>query len=101
VLPFHATCREAAVPVACYPRGWDSVSFYLGRTDVRIYPKEQRHRMIADLHRQRRTLLFVRSGRDVEELLRALPETVEFAPERQGQGGEVVVGWVRVRPRPK
>lgn len=93
--------RDAAgtVPVACYPRGFESVSFYLRRGDVRIYEAGQRSRLIADLHRQRYTLLFVRSGRPVEELLRDLPETVAFEPERQGGG--VVVGWVRLRGQPR
>jgi dolichol-phosphate mannosyltransferase len=88
--------RDAGpVPVACYPHGFESVSFYLRRGDIRIYEAGQRSRLIADLHRQRRTLLFVRSGRPVKALLRALPDTVAFEPERQA--GVVVVGWVRVR----
>src|SRR5262249_13404061 len=72
--------RDAAggEAVACYPRGWESVSFYL-RREAHVYPAGEADRLIADLHR-RRTLLFVRSGRAAEDLLRRLPPTVEFAP---------------------
>ena len=94
VMAYREECAGGGVPVACYPRGWESVSFYLRRR-VRIYPQAQKGRLFADLHRQRRTLLFVRSGRDLEDLLRELPETVEFAPERHNVG--VVIGWVRPR----
>src|SRR5262249_15855848 len=52
--------RDAAggEAVACYPRGWESVSFYL-RREAHVYPAGEADRLIADLHRRRRTLLFV------------------------------------------
>src|SRR5206468_2251701 len=59
------------VPIACYPRSWDSVGFYL-RRPIRVYSSEQRGQLIADLQRARRTLLFVHAGRDAKELLRDL-----------------------------
>jgi len=34
VQPYAERCRDIRVPVVCYPRCWDSVSFYLGREDV-------------------------------------------------------------------
>ncbi len=87
-------CRDtcpAGVPVACYPRGWDSVGYYLGRADVRVYSADQKSQLIGDLQRSPRTLLFLRSGPAAEDLLRELPVTVRFVPERHS--GSVVVGW--------
>src|SRR5205823_9542101 len=44
------SCHAGAdVPIACYPRSWDSVGFYL-RRPVRIYSSEQRDQLLADLH---------------------------------------------------
>jgi hypothetical protein len=90
----RAECAGDDVPVACYPRSWDSVGFYL-RRPVRVYSAEQRSQLIADLHREGRTLLFVRSGPVAEQLLRDLPPSLEFAPWRRS--GPVLVGWVQLR----
>jgi dolichol-phosphate mannosyltransferase len=68
------------VPVACYPHGWDSVSFYLGRDDVRVYAANDRARLFADLRARPTTLLFVKSERYLKDLLRDLPASLEFVP---------------------
>jgi dolichol-phosphate mannosyltransferase len=93
------TCVEACaagaeVPIACYPRSWDSVAFYL-RRPVRVYSAEQKAQFIADLLRSQRTLLFVHAGRDAQELLRDLPPSLEFTLEQRS--GPVLAGWVRPR----
>jgi 4-amino-4-deoxy-L-arabinose transferase-like glycosyltransferase len=82
------------VPIACYPRGWDSISFYLRRDDVRIYSPEQRTQLLDDLQSRPRTLLFLKAGRTADEFLRHLPDTMAFAPRRST--GSVIVGWVYV-----
>ncbi|HXG11479.1 MAG TPA: glycosyltransferase [Gemmataceae bacterium] len=95
VRPHAELCADPAVVVACYPRRWDSVSFYLGRSDVRVYTADQRAALVADLRRRPGTLLFVKPGPALDELLRAMPEGLEYVP--RGRQGTVRVGWVRSR----
>jgi hypothetical protein len=87
--------RELAreMPVACYPKRWDSVSFYLQR-DVVVYGPERRRELVADLQSGQGTLLFVKNGRDFEEVRQALPRGWEFVP-RGRQGWNVVAGVVQ------
>jgi dolichol-phosphate mannosyltransferase len=85
----------ADVPVLCYPRRWDSVSYYLGRSDVRVFPRERRPQLIAELRARPKTLLIVKSDRSLKELLRDLPASLEFTP--RGRRGNVTVGLVRPR----
>ena len=82
--------------VVCYPQRWDSVSFYLPRAEVRVYNTEQRRELLADLRSRPRILLLVKSGRVLEELLRELPDSVEFVAH--GRPGAIAAGWVRPRP---
>ena len=86
-------CADADTPIACYPRSWDSVSFYLQR-DVRIYSHDQRAEFLEMLSRQTETLVFLRAGRDGNAILDALPPTRVFTLERRV--GSVLIG--RVRP---
>jgi dolichol-phosphate mannosyltransferase len=95
IRPHVELCRDPQVPVLCYPRRWDSVSFYLNRSDVRAYTRDRRHHLIADLHAQPQALVFVKSDHSYKELLRDLPATLEFVP--QGRKGNVTVGLVRHR----
>jgi dolichol-phosphate mannosyltransferase len=87
------------LPVICYPQRWDSVSFYLPHADVRVYTLEQRRQLLADLRGLPRTLLVVKSGKVLEDLLRELPDSVEFVT--RGRPGVVTTGWVRPRQEPR
>jgi dolichol-phosphate mannosyltransferase len=87
--------RGAGLAVVCFPQRWDSVSFYLPRADVRAYGPNQWHELMADLRSRPRTLLLVKSGPVLRELLRDLPDSVEFEP--RGRPGAVTAGWVRLR----
>jgi 4-amino-4-deoxy-L-arabinose transferase-like glycosyltransferase len=86
------------LPVVCYPQRWDSVSFYLPHADVRVYTLEQRRQLLVDLRSQPRTLLLVKSGKVLEDLLRELPDSVEFVA--RGRPGAVTAGWIRPRLEP-
>ncbi len=86
------------LPVVCYPQRWDSVSFYLPRADVRVYTLEQRRQMLADLRSRPRTLLLVKSGKVLDDLLRELSDSIEFVAH--GRPGVVTAGWVRPRREP-
>jgi dolichol-phosphate mannosyltransferase len=95
VRPHAELARDPEVSIVCYPRRWDSVSFYLGRDDVKVYAVEQRRQLIADLKTNTRTLAFIKAERPLEELLRDLPSSLEFVP--QGRQGGVAVGLIRPR----
>jgi hypothetical protein len=87
---------DRQLPVACYPHGWDSVSFYLGRNDVRVYTPGRRAQFIADLRARPRTLVFVKSEHYLQDLVRSLPPPLEFVPYPR-QGPIVTSGLVRRR----
>ena len=81
--------------MVCYPRRWDSVSFYLGR-EVACFAAGERDRLIARLL-NRETLLFVKNGPAFAEVIRAMPQDLQFVPCGR-QGGSVSVGMVKRRP---
>ncbi len=90
----NAAHREQ-IPVICYPHAWDSIRFYLGRQDVRTYGPDECDRLIADLQGVPETVVFVKSGPALDDLLRRLPASVEFVPTSRG---EIATAGV-VRPR--
>src|SRR5207245_3727805 len=53
--------EAAGIPVACYPRRWDSVSFYLDRLDVQVYAAAEQEDMHADLARHERVHVLVKN----------------------------------------
>jgi 4-amino-4-deoxy-L-arabinose transferase-like glycosyltransferase len=87
---------EAALPVVCYPRRWDSVSFYLRRDDVRVFASDELPELIEALRGCRETVVFVKSGAPLDALLAGLPPGMEFLTE--GRQGTLTVGRVRDRP---
>jgi hypothetical protein len=97
-LPSEADLAARDAAVVCYPQRWDSVSFYLPHADVRVYTREQRRQLLADLRSRPRTLLLVKSGKVFEDFLRELPESIEFVAH--GRSGIVTAGWVRPRLEP-
>jgi 4-amino-4-deoxy-L-arabinose transferase-like glycosyltransferase len=93
----HAEAYEqSAVPIVCYPRRWDSVSFYLRRSDVRAYAADELTALIADVQSFREGLLFVKNGRPgaspSSELLARLPPSLVFVP--LGRQGMLKVGRI-------
>jgi dolichol-phosphate mannosyltransferase len=99
VRPQRARTHDPLVPVVCYPRRWDSVSFYLLRDDVQVFRPERRAELVRRLHGSAETLVFVKSdtadARPLGDLLRDLPPWLEFVP--QGSPGIVTAGLVRRR----
>jgi dolichol-phosphate mannosyltransferase len=89
------TSEEAPLPVACYPHGWDSVAFYLPGHPIHVYGPQERSRLLDDLRNQPATLLVVKAGNELDELLAELPARMEFI--RQGRQGMWAVGQVRER----
>jgi 4-amino-4-deoxy-L-arabinose transferase-like glycosyltransferase len=98
VQPLAGLAQDPAVPVACYPRGWDSVCFYLRRNDVHVYTPDRRQALHTDLLREPTTLVFIKSGAPFRDFLGQLAPALEFTP--QGREGNVAVGLVRPRLDP-
>jgi dolichol-phosphate mannosyltransferase len=98
--------RAGDRPVVCYPHGWDSVTFYLRRRDVKVYGSDEKEKLIADLRAHPDTLLFVKSDDQADrsskqclsDLLRELPPSLEFVP--QGRPGIATAGTLRRRRLP-
>jgi dolichol-phosphate mannosyltransferase len=96
VRPLAETSADGPLPIVCYPRRWDSVNFYLRRNDVQVYAAGQLPQLVEALRARPETLVFVKSGAPLEELLADLPPGLEFVPH--GRQGTVTVGRVRFRP---
>jgi hypothetical protein len=97
VRPHGQCCAARNVPVVCYPRRWDSVSFYLRRDDVRVYTARQKGELIEQLRQAPDTLLIVKSERYLDDLLGQMPASLEFVP--QGRQGTVTLGVVQARTK--
>jgi 4-amino-4-deoxy-L-arabinose transferase-like glycosyltransferase len=81
--------------VICFPRRWDSVSFYLRRDDIRCYSSEQIAELHADLIGRPETVMILKPGEAFDLFLSTLPPTLEFEPS--GHAGLAITGWVRHR----
>jgi 4-amino-4-deoxy-L-arabinose transferase-like glycosyltransferase len=77
----------------CYPKRWDSVTFYLQRDDVRVFSADQRAALTAALQARPQTLMFVKT-RFLAEFQAALPSSHQFV-EIGRQGTTLTVGVVR------
>jgi dolichol-phosphate mannosyltransferase len=95
VRPNRSLSADSSLPVVCYPRGWDSVNFYLRRNDVGVYSTGRREALVADLRSHPQTLVFVKSDGYLKELRRALPASLEFI--ELGRQGMVTAGVVQRR----
>jgi 4-amino-4-deoxy-L-arabinose transferase-like glycosyltransferase len=91
----HAEARAGGVPVLCYPHGWDAVSFYLQRNDVRVFRRAQLDDMVSALERQPESLVVVKSDDSLHCFLKTLPPSLQFVP--CSERPPVAVGWVRKR----
>src|SRR5438034_6304016 len=88
--------HEGAEAVAfCYPKRWDSVTFYLRRDAVAVYTAAERDALVTELRTSGRALGFVKT-RYLEELRAALPDSLELTVcGRQG----ATLTTVLIRPR--
>jgi 4-amino-4-deoxy-L-arabinose transferase-like glycosyltransferase len=93
----HAVSPELPVgtlqeTVVCYPQRFDSVSFYLPASVVRAYGIDQRGELIDYLQDNPGTLVLVKSGPVLQQLLRELPPGMIFATRQRS--GAITVGRV-------
>ena len=85
-----AHAGKSGAPLACYPHSWDSAHFYLGCPDARTYGPIEKELLFAHLHARPDTLLLVKSGHALDDLLRALPGSLKFVPV--GRPGSITTG---------
>jgi 4-amino-4-deoxy-L-arabinose transferase-like glycosyltransferase len=94
ILP-HAEACAGGVPVMCCPHIWDGVSYYLQRSNVRVFRPAQLADMVSALQRERQSLVVVKEDASLDRFLKALPASLEFV--LCGRQHPVAVGWVRRR----
>jgi 4-amino-4-deoxy-L-arabinose transferase-like glycosyltransferase len=71
-------CEDPSMPVVCYPRNYDSVSFYLRRDDLKTFRSKETHLLIQFLRDQPRTVVLFSHRHSLKGLQHAM-ETM--APE--------------------
>jgi dolichol-phosphate mannosyltransferase len=86
---------EAAshVQVLCYPKRWDSLTFYLQREDVRMFEAGRGKELVRAALARPGTLLFIKTSY-LEAIRRELPPGIRFVCCGR-QGGTLTVGTLR------
>ena len=79
--------------VFCYPKRWDSVTYYLHRDDVRVFAADDKAALMAALRARPQALMFVKT-RWLADFRAALPPSLQFV-EIGRQGPTMTVGLVR------
>jgi 4-amino-4-deoxy-L-arabinose transferase-like glycosyltransferase len=85
--------EATAVPVVCFPRGWDSVSFYLERDDVVVFTEEQRPQALEYVRAHPNALIFLR---ECEASSRLRDELGPLVFEELGRQGNTISGRLRL-----
>ena len=71
-------CSDKATTVVCYPRNCDSVSFYVGRGDVRCYRSNEIDTLRQVLRDQPRTVVLCTHRHSLRGLREALPPELQL-----------------------
>jgi hypothetical protein len=92
----HAALAEPRQhPVVCYPQRFDSVSFYLPDRRVCSFGLAQQRELIHHLREHPGTLLLVKSGPVLQQLLQQMPPDIVFTTRQRS--GAITVGRVVCR----
>jgi hypothetical protein len=78
----RALCSDPATPVVCYPRNCDSVSFYLGRADLRAYRSKEIEDLRDLVRLHPRTVILCTHRHSLAALDELLPPEVGIAESR-------------------
>ena len=90
--------QEEELPIVSYPKRWDSIGFYAKRGDVESHAADDLARLVYDLEKSGKALVFIRRDESLHNLIRALPPHLEI--EMLGREEDfVVVGLVRPRQK--
>jgi 4-amino-4-deoxy-L-arabinose transferase-like glycosyltransferase len=76
-----AMCADRSAPVVCYPRNCDSVAFYLGRDDLRVYRSKDIEELRTLVRVQPRTVILCTHRHSLAGLKELLPPEVRVARE--------------------
>jgi 4-amino-4-deoxy-L-arabinose transferase-like glycosyltransferase len=74
-------CSDRDLPVICYPRNCDSVSFYLGRDDLRTFRSKQIDALRTALQEQPRTVLLFTHRHSLGAFRQFLPPELHLVDE--------------------
>ncbi len=74
-------CSDPTTPVVCYPRNCDSVSFYLGRDDLRSYRSKDIEDLRALVRAGPRTVILCTHRHSLRGLRQLLPPEVRIVDE--------------------
>src|SRR5262249_26785245 len=80
-------CADPAASVVCYPRGCDSVAFYLGRSDLKVFRSKDIEELRTLVRTQPRTVILCTHRHSLDGLKELLPPEVRVVHEvRMGLG---------------
>jgi hypothetical protein len=74
----RAYCEDRQTRVVCYPRGCDSVSFYIGRDDLQSYRSKEVNNLITFLRERPRSVLLLTHRHSLKGLQFALPPDLQL-----------------------
>jgi 4-amino-4-deoxy-L-arabinose transferase-like glycosyltransferase len=92
----HLEELAVADGVFCYPKRWDSVTFYLQSDQVKVFTPQEKANLMAALTARSQTLVFVKNEHWLEDFCRSLPPSLQFQPVGR-QGRTMAVGLVSRR----
>lgn len=84
-----AYCRDANLPVLCYPRSCDTLSFYAGRDDLKCYRSKKTNDMIVAMMEKPRTMLLLTHRHSLESLKFALPPELAIVETKRMNLGQL------------
>jgi hypothetical protein len=76
-------CSDPSTPIVCYPRNCDSVSFYVGRDDFRIFRSKETHLLVFFMQQHPRTVLLLTHRHSLEALKHALTPDLEVTASKR------------------
>jgi hypothetical protein len=82
-------CGEKGTPVVCYPRNCDSVSFYVGREDLRSFRSKETHLLVYYMLQHPRTVVLFAHRHSLQGLRYALPAELEIKEVKHLGLGEI------------
>ena len=77
-----AWCRDPATPVFCFPRHVDSMAFYTGRSDFRVYRSKELGELLAELDKTPRAVVLFAHRNSLDTLRHHLPPHRRIAADR-------------------
>ena len=76
-----AECADPSASIACYPRGCDSVAFYLGRSDLKVFRSKDIEELRTLVRIQPRTVILCTHRHSLQGLKQLLPPEVRIVRE--------------------